>query len=391
MNTNSIVEDDNKVLQRPGSLNKQFLIVITALIVVFGGIFGWKAFVAYQIEQYMANMPARTVTVSSTQVQSENWVNNINAVGGLNAIQGIEIASEVPGKITAIAFESGHHVEQGVLLVQLDATAEKAQLRALKAELQSAKLDYDRARGLVRSAAVSQAQLDRTKAAMESLEAQVDGQAELVSKKSIRAPFSGELGIRQVDIGEFVSPGDEIVSLQNLNPIYADFTLPERHMSDVMVGQPVNIMGVALRGETFTGSVTAVSPKIEMTTRNVRVQATFDNPEGRLRPGMFVQVSVAIGGGAEVITLPQTAVSFLPYGDSVWMIVEGVKDKSGAEVLTVESQLVQTGRIRNGRVEILSGLDQNAQVVNTGQMKLRNGQFISVDNSVVLPGNILEP
>ncbi|TDI62801.1 MAG: efflux RND transporter periplasmic adaptor subunit [Alphaproteobacteria bacterium] len=391
MNTNTELEDDTKVLQRPQSMRKPFLIVIAALVVVFGGIFGWKAFVSYQIAQYMANMPARTVTVSSTQVQTENWVNNINAVGGLNAVQGIEVASEVPGKITVIAFESGHHVEKGALLVQLDATAEQAQLRALKAELQSAKLDYARAQGLVRSAAVSQAQLDRTKAAMESLEAQVDGQAELVGKKSIRAPFSGDLGIRQVDIGEYVSPGTEIVSLQSLNPIYADFTLPERHLNDVKTGQQVDIIGVALEGKTYTGTVTAVSPKIERTTRNVRVQATFDNPDGRLRPGMFVQVSVVIGGAVEVTTLPQTAISFLPYGNSVWLIVEGVKDKSGAEVLSVESQLVNTGRIRHGRVEIVSGLDHNAQVVNTGQMKLRNGQFISVDNSILLPGNILEP
>jgi membrane fusion protein (multidrug efflux system) len=391
MNTNTTLGDAAQAVPRTRSLRKPFIIVIAALVVVFGGIFGWKAFLSYQIAQYMANMPARTVTVSSTQAQTENWVNNISAVGGLNAIQGIEIASEVPGKITRIAFESGHSVEQGALLIQLDATAEEAQLRALKAELQSAKLDYERALGLVRSSAVSQAQLDRTKAAMDSLEAQVDGQAELVSKKSIRAPFSGELGIRQVDLGEFVSPGTEIVSLQSLSPIYADFTLPERHLRDVMVGQQVEITGVALRGKTVYGAVTAVSPKIEMTTRNVRVQATFDNPEDWLRPGMFVQVSVVIGGAVDVTTLPQTAVSFLPYGNSVWRIVEGVKDRSGSEVLTVESQLVNTGRVRNGRVEILSGLDHNAQVVNTGQMKLRNGQFISVDNSIVLPGNILEP
>jgi len=372
-------------------MKRLFIIVAAALVVVFGGIFGWKAFVSYQIAQDMENMPARTVMVSSAVVETERWINKINVVGGLNAIQGVDVSSEVPGKVISINFESGHHVEMGDLLVQLDATAEQAQLRALKAEMQSAKLDYDRAKGLRKKSAVSQAQLDRAKAKMDSLEAQVDGQTELVRKKSIRAPFSGDLGIRQVNIGEFISPGTEIVSLQNLNPIYADFSLPERHLGDVQVGQVVEIIGVALEGITFTGTVTAVSPKIEKTTRNVRVQATFDNPNNSLHPGMFVQVSVVIGGATELMTLPQTAVNYLPYGNAVWLIQEGKKDKSGAEVLSVESQLVQTGRIRDGRVEILRGVGVGARVVNTGQMKLRNGQFITIDNSIVLPRNIIEP
>ena len=373
------------------NLTRQFVIVGAALLVVFGGIFGYKGFIAYMTAEYLANMPARTVMVSSTSAETEVWANKINAVGGLNAIQGVEVTSEVPGKVVSINFASGNHIEQGELLVQLDATAEEAQLRALQAELESARLDYNRARGLRKSSAVSQAQLDRAKAKMDSLSAQVDGQAELVSKKAIRAPFAGELGIRQVDIGELVSPGTEIVSLQSLNPIYADFSLPERFLADVAPGQVVEISGVALGGKTFEGQVTAVSPKIEMTTRNVKVQATFDNPDGVLRPGMFVQVAVVVGGEAEVMTLPQTAISFLPYGNSVWLIVEGKKDKSGAEVLSVESQLVQTGRIRDGKVEVFSGISAGDQVVNTGQMKLRNGQFVSIDNSVALPGNVLDP
>jgi membrane fusion protein (multidrug efflux system) len=213
----------------------------------------------------------------------------------------------------------------------------------------------------------------------------------LISKKAIRAPFDGKLGIRQVNLGEFVSPGTEIVTLQNLDKIFADFSVPERYLNDVQNGQTVHIEGVALEGKIYDGIVTAVSPKVEKTTRNVLIQATFDNPEGTLRPGMFVQISVVIGGAAEVMTLPQTAVSFLPYGNSVWLIVEGVKDRSGADVLTSESQLVQTGRIREGRIEILSGIEAGTRVVNTGQMKLRNGQFISINNSVELPRNIVAP
>ena len=373
------------------SLLKPYLLVGLGLLIVFGGVFGWKAFVAYKTAEFMANMPARTVAVSSTVVETEIWENRINAVGGLSAFQGVEVTSEVPGKITAINFESGQPVNKGDLMVQLDDTTERAQLRALQAELEAARLDHKRTKGLVSRSAVSQAQLDRATATMDSLKAQVDAQAELISKKAIRAPFNGKLGIRQVNLGEFVSPGTEIVTLQNLDKIFADFSVPERFLNDIQNGQTVHIEGVALEGEIYNGVVTAVSPKVEKTTRNVMVQATFDNPEGTLRPGMFVQISIVVGGAAEVMTLPQTAVSFLPYGNSVWLIVEGNKDRSGADVLTSESQLVQTGRIREGRIEIISGVEAGTRVVNTGQMKLRNGQFISINNSVELPRNIVAP
>jgi len=373
------------------SLLKPYLLVGLGLLIVFGGVFGWKAFVAYKTAEFMANMPARTVAVSSTVVETEMWENRINAVGGLSAFQGVEVTSEVPGKVTAINFESGQPVNKGDLLVQLGDTTERAQLRALQAELEAARLDHKRTKGLVSRSAVSQAQLDRATATMDSLKAQVDAQAELISKKAIRAPFNGKLGIRQVNLGEFVSPGTEIVTLQNLDKIFADFSVPERFLNDVQNGQTVHIEGVALEGEIYNGVVTAVSPKVEKTTRNVMVQATFDNPEGTLRPGMFVQISIVVGGAAEVMTLPQTAVSFLPYGNSVWLIVEGNKDRSGADVLTSESQLVQTGRIREGRIEIISGVEAGTRVVNTGQMKLRNGQFISINNSVELPRNIVAP
>jgi membrane fusion protein (multidrug efflux system) len=373
------------------SLLKPYLLVGLGLLIVFGGVFGWKVFVAYKTAEFMANMPARTVAVSSTVVETEMWENRINAVGGLSAFQGVEVTSEVPGKITAINFESGQPVNKGDLLVHLDDTTERAQLRALQAELEAARLDHKRTKGLVSRSAVSQAQLDRATATMDSLKAQVDAQAELISKKAIRAPFNGKLGIRQVNLGEFVSPGTEIVTLQNLDKIFADFSVPERFLNDIQNGQTVHIEGVALEGEIYNGVVTAVSPKVEKTTRNVMVQATFDNPEGTLRPGMFVQISIVVGGAAEVMTLPQTAVSFLPYGNSVWLIVEGNKDRSGADVLTSESQLVQTGRIREGRIEIISGVEAGTRVVNTGQMKLRNGQFISINNSVELPRNIVAP
>ena len=290
----------------------------------------------------------------------------------------------------SIDFESGSRVEEGALLVQLDDSAEQAQLKALQAEYVSAKLDYERAKGLVKSAAVSKAKLDRDKAKMDSLAAQVEGQSELVRDKAIRAPFAGELGIRQVNVGEYVSPGTEIVTLQNLSPIYVNFTLPEHYLNDVSAGQMLELEAAAFPGEMFTGMVTAVSPKIDQTTRNIELQATISNEDGRLRPGMFVQLSVVAGSSETVMTLPQTAVIFLPYGNSVYLIKEEQTEK-GEDVLVVYSQQVETGRIRDGRVEIISGVKVGEEVVGAGQIKLRNGQFVTIDNSVVLPQNILQP
>lgn len=359
---------------------RRMIIVIAALAVVFGGIFGWKAFQGYQVARYRASMKPPAVTVSSTVARREQWQPKISAVGGLSAIQGVEVSSEVPGKVGSINFESGHQVEKGALLVQLDASAELGQLRAVKAELALKRLDYERAKGLVRSAAVSQAQLDRAKSEMESMEGKVAEQRALVAKKSIRAPFAGSLGIRRVNVGEFVSPGTEIVTLQSLDPIYVDFTLPEKHLNDLAIGQGVEVEVGAYPKEIFLGAVNAVSPKVEATTRNVRVQATLGNAALRLRPGMFARVSVLVAGASSVVTVPRTVVTFYPYGDSVFLIDE--KDST----LTVERRQVETGRIREGRVEIVQGLKAGDLVVNTGQLKLRSGQRVRIDNSVVLGG-----
>lgn len=359
-------------------MTRRMIIVIAALAVLFGGIFGWKAFQGYRIAQYRASMKPPAVTVSSTTARKEQWKTKISGVGGLSAIQGVEVSSEVPGKVGSINFESGHQVEKGTLLVQLDASAELGQLRAVKAELALKRLDYERAKGLVRSAAVSQAQLDRAKSEMESLEGKVAEQRALVAKKSIRAPFAGSLGIRRVNVGEFVSPGTEIVTLQSLDPIYLDFTLPEKHLNELSVGQLVEVEVGAYPKEIFLGTVNAVSPKVEATTRNIRVQATLENGEQRLRPGMFARVMVVVPGIDSVVTLPRTAVTFFPYGDSIFVI-----DKQNGDLVVARRQIT-VGRIRGGRIEIVSGVGEGESVVNAGQLKLRTGQTVRIDNSVTL-------
>ena len=358
---------------------KPLIIVVVALGVVFGGIFGWKAFVDQQAQRQLASGKVPAVTVSSAQVAQEQWQVRVDAVGGLRAIQGVEVSTEVPGSVARISFQSGHRVARGDLLIELDASAERAELRALQAQLELARLDYARARGLQQRTALSQAKLDRAKSVMDSLSADADQQQALIERKSIRAPFAGELGIRQVNVGDYLSPGSEVVTLQRLNPIYADFTVPERRLQKLSVGQTIEVSVAAYPEAIFAGQITAISPKVEEKTRNVVLQGTLANSDRRLRPGMFARVAVRIGALTDVLTLPRSAITFYPYGDSVFLI------EAHDNELTVARRQVVTGRVREGRVEIMSGLLAGERVVSAGQLKLRNGQRVRVDNTVQLP------
>ena len=358
---------------------KPLVIVLALLGVVFGGIFGWKAYQSYQTQQARSQAIPPAVIVSSANVAKERWEARVDSVGGLRAIQGVNVSPEVAGTVAAISFESGHRAEQGELLLQLDASAEQAELRALHAQLGLARLDYQRQRGLKERTAVSQQQLDRAKSLMDSLAAEAEEQEALIARKSIRAPFSGELGIRQVNVGDYLSPGAHIVTLQQLDPIYADFTVPERYLRTLAVGQAIEVEVAAYPDETFTGRVTAISPKVEEKTRNVVLQGTLENGDLRLRPGMFARVSVLVGEIDELLTLPRSAITFYPYGESVFL----VQDRD--DELVVERRQVTTGRIRQGRVEVVSGLSLGERVVSAGQLKLRNGQRVRIDNSVQVP------
>jgi membrane fusion protein (multidrug efflux system) len=358
--------------------------LLLLLALVFGGIFGWKAFVRHQTQQQLADAKPPTVTISSALVEQDDWQAKVSAVGSLRAIQGVDVSSEVPGTVASISFESGHRVAEGDPLVHLDATAEKAERRSLEAQLELARLDYERAKGLQRKTALSQAQLDRAKSVLDSLAAQAEEQEALIAKKTVRAPFAGELGIRQVNLGEYVSAGTAIVTLQALDPIHADFTLPERYLRDLTVGQTVEVEVAAYPEELFIGSVTAISPRVEKSTRTVILQARLENPDRRLRPGMFARVALLIRGIESVLTLPRSAISFFPYGNSVFVI------EADGEDLIVERRQVTTGRIRAGRVEIVAGLEPGQRVVSAGQLKLRNGQRVRINNSVELPSGSLK-
>ncbi len=359
---------------------KRFVVLLLALGLLFGGIFGWKAYQAHRIAQARAMAPPPAVTVSSALVAQDFWQVTVDAVGSLRANQGVEVSAEVAGVVAGISFESGEQVAAGELLVQLDDSAEQAELRSLEAQLQLARLDYERARE--QPMAVSRSELDRARSVMDSLAARADAQRAIIAKKAIRAPFPGLLGLREVDIGQYLSPGTEVVTLQSLDPILVDFTLPERHLHALAVGHGVELQVAAYPGEVFRGRVSAISPKVEARTRNVPLRGTLANADGRLHPGMFARVAVLAGGREPVLTLPRTAISFYPYGDSVFVI------GGEAENPVVQRRHVTTGRIRDGMVEIVDGVSAGDRVVSAGQLKLRSGQYVRVDDRIELPRGI---
>ncbi len=358
---------------------KRMLAMLLALGVLFGGIFGWKAFKADQLSTARAAMKPPAETISSAVVMQESWERTVTSVGTLNAIQGVDVSAEVPGIIASTTFDSGQSVQAGALLVQQDDASEQADLRSLQAQLKLARLDYERASGLEQRSALSQAQLDRAKSQLDSLTAEVEAQRADIRRKAIRAPFSGELGIRLVNVGQFLSPGAAIVTLQRLDSLYVDFTVPERHLQTLKIGQIVDVSSAAFEAQIFNGKITAISPKVDEKTRNVQVRATLPNKETKLRPGMFARISVQSGNVESVMTLPRTAIAFYPYGDSVFVILgEG-------DALTAERRHVTTGPVREGRIQILKGLETGDRVVSAGHLKLRSGQPVVIDNSVQLP------
>jgi membrane fusion protein (multidrug efflux system) len=306
-------------------------------------------------------------------------------VGSLRAVQSTDLATEVSGIVRAITFESGSEVRKGVPLVRLDTDAEEARLKSLQAEVALARTNYERDRKLNAQGHVSEARLDATKSTLDSLLAQVDEQKAMIARKTVVAPFPGKLGIRRVNLGEFVEAGAPMVDLQQLDPIYVDFSVPERYLESLGDGQSIAFTVSAFPNRTFEGKVTAVSPRVDAGTRNVAMQATVENDDRALRPGMSAQVIVSLPAERSVLTLPLSAVTYNPYGNTVYLIV----DKDGAR--TVQTTPIGTGEVRDGAIEVTSGLQEGQSVVSVGQNKLRNGMAVAIDNSVSPPQAVSGP
>lgn len=356
---------------------KRFLLAALLLTVMFGAIFGWK-FYSGQKMAAMLSQPQPPATVASTQVKVQSWQPYLRAVGSVEAIRGVFVTTEVPGQVSKILFESGREVQAGEVILQLDDSVDQADLDGLIAQQKLAQLQFERNKKLLKDRSVSRSDYDTSRAQLDSARATVAAKRATIRKKKIRAPFSGQLGIVQVNPGEYLSPGARIVPLQALDAVYVDYALPERHFSEVHVGQPVQVEVQAWPGQVFVGAIAAINPGIDPGTRSVRLRAKLDNPEHRLRPGMFAEVRTGLPKRDGVLTLPRTAITYNPYGESVFII----REQDGAQV--VQRRRVKTGAVRSGRVEIVEGLQAGDTVVAAGQVKLRNGQKVVIDNRVQL-------
>ncbi|MDX1593629.1 MAG: efflux RND transporter periplasmic adaptor subunit [Gammaproteobacteria bacterium] len=351
----------------------RLLVALALLAVIFGGIFGWKQWQQQSAGQQQGPPPA---TVTAVSVSEATWRRTLNAVGSLVATQGIYVTTEVAGQVDRVAFDSGQAVDAGAPLVELEKSVDLADLEGLVAEQKLAEIAYRRADELVEQRSVSRAEYDRTFAELEFARARVAAKRAQIAKKTVRAPFDGLLGIRQVDRGEYLAPGARIVQLQRLSPIHVDYALPERHLDTLSPGLEVEITVQAYPDERFTGQVTALEPGVDPGTRSIRVRATLDNADERLRPGMFAEVATVLERSEVVRTLPRSAITYAPYGDSVFV----VEMRDGTPV--AQRRPVQTGEVQGDRVEIVAGLEAGERVVGAGQVKLRNGQPLDlVDGS----------
>jgi membrane fusion protein, multidrug efflux system len=358
------------------------LAVLTALLASLG-------FVKFrQIQAAVAQnsqfQPAPTA-VTTIVAQRESWPSTLELIGTAQAIEGVTVSADLPGTVDKINFESGKAVHVGDVLVELDTRQERAQLAAAEAQRDLARTNFGRTQELVKQGVIAQTEYDNVSAQQKATEAQVGEIRAIIERKTVRAPFSGILGIRQINLGQYLAAGQAIVPLQSLNPIYVNFGVPQQEAPRVKVGR-TRVASDDVPGIQFTGRVTAVDSVVDQTTRNIQVQATLSNPDGRLRPGMYVQVEVSLGGNREVFALPASAINYAPYGDSVFIVTD-LQDPKGKTYRGVRQQFVKVQGSRGDQVGVISGLNPGDEVVSSGVFKLRNGAPVQVDNKVQPPNN----
>lgn len=374
-------------------MTKRMLIMLGCVVLLVAALALGKFL---QIRQLIASSPKPgPQIVTATKVESLEWQPQLNAVGTLTAVRGVDLASEIAGLVREVRFKSGQDVQSGAVLVQLNADSDSAQLRSLEAAAELAATVLARDQAQLQAQGVSRAQVDADLADLKGKKALVAQQAAVVAKKTIRAPFSGRLGITTINPGQYLSPGDKIVTLQTIDPIYIDFFVPQKQLSGLSVGQALNLNNDAYSGVAFPGKISAINPKVDPTTRNVQVEATVANAKRQLMPGMFADVKVDMGEKLRYLTLPQTAITYNPYGSTVFVLKpdegkDARKDERGNPQLVARQVFVTTGPTRGDQVAVLKGLSAGQLVVTSGQLKLKNGTPVVVDNSVQ-PTNNLDP
>jgi len=395
-------------------MKKRMTIMLIILGIVFGGLFAWKSFEGVMMKKFMSQMGSKPQTVSTITATKQKWETLIEGVGTLRAVRGVDISSEVSGLVEGIYFESGDQVEAGTLLVKLRVDDEVASLAALQAEAHLAGLTYERDYRQLKENTVAQATVDSSVASLEKAKAEVARQEAEIAKKFIRAPFAGKIGIRQVDLGQYINAGEEVVTLQSLDPIFFDFFLPQQELSKVKLGQEVSLTTDVYKDKKYVGKVWAINSKVDQSTRNVLIRAAVDNSEKQLLPGMYGVINIDLGVSDEYITIPQTAITYNPYGDTVFLVREagGMKVTSGAEddadglnpkedsikeapeeakmdqslpkgTKIADQKFILLGPTRGDQVAVLKGLNEGDVVITAGQLKLQNGSPIVIDNKIV--------
>ena len=360
---------------------KRMVIMLVLVGLVLGGIFGFQMFKAAMIKKFMAAMGSPPQTVSASKAGSSDWQSNIEAVGSLRAVKGADLSLEVSGVVDSISFNSGDDVAEGAQLLKLRDDDDIAKLESLKATADLSQITYARDQKQFKIQAVSQATLDTDVANLKNAKAQVAQQQAIVDKKVLRAPFAGHLGIRAVDLGQYVAAGTVIVTLQALDPIFVDFFVPQQSIDRVQLGQKVTVRIDAYKDQTFAGEIAAVNPKVDASSRNVQVRATLKNADRKLIPGMYATIDIATGAPQSYVTLPQTAITYNPYGDTVY-IVDSKTGPDGKQQLVARQTFVTTGATRGDQVAILKGVADGDMVVTSGQIKLHNGSTVLIDNSI---------
>lgn len=365
-------------------LLRRMLIMLGVVAVVVLALAAYKGFSIYrEIQMFSAPQPA--ISVSAARAETLNWQSRLPAIGTLKAFQGVDLTAEVSGTVSQVLFQSGEQVALGQPLLQLDSEVERAILATAEAVRALARVEYERGQNLIKRQAISKSEFDRLNAELLKAEASVTQLKAELNKKRILAPFSGTIGIRQVDVGDYLSPGSAFATLQDLSKLYVDFFLPEQAYPQLAIGQRVRLSVAAYPGEVFEGEIGAINPKVEDSTRNVQVRAMLANPDSKLLPGMFANLDVLLPGDKPQVVVPETAITYTLYGNSVYVIGEKkddqgqvVKDDQGQTQLVVERRFVETGERRDGQVLIRKGLQAGEQVVTAGQLKLDNGAHVKV-------------
>jgi membrane fusion protein, multidrug efflux system len=365
---------------------KRFLIALVIIGALIGGLAWFKlVFMPTMIQQFLSSQVPPPAVITAEPAKTEEWVERLPAIGTLIASQGVEVASQVGGIVSSIEFESGQDVQKGTKLVQLDVSVELADLASANAILKEADVSFKRQADLLVKSVASEANVDTARAKRDSAEAAVDRIKALIGQKTILAPFTGRLGIRHVELGQYISPGLAMVTIQALDPIWVDFPMPEQNVGKLRVGQTIDLTVDAYPGQVFAGTITSLDARVSQETRTLLVRGTLPNSTRTLLPGMFANVAVLAGEPKRQVTVPRTAVTYSLYGDSVYVLKpkegEAAPAKPEDRVYTVERRFIKSGQIRDERVAVVSGLQDGEQVVTAGQVKLMNGSAVRVDNS----------